>query len=226
MDFELLGNVGWREGLILVIVLLLAYIVVLFLRMRRLQNERGVSALPPLLAQSALAAYTGIQEADAAVPATPAPAAAEIKEASDSGVAAEPASAAAAAAAAAVPPVAAEELDFAWNEAPPEIPGQALIEALQEDVYHLRCAVDELRDELHNDLREGLLAAREDFRHQLLEISQIAESSAQAASPLYNDAMQMAAQGQDAATIAQHCGIARAEADLVVALVRNRNDGS
>ena len=218
MDFELLGNVGWREGLILVIVLLLSYIVVLFLRMRRLQNERSVSAIPPRLAQSALAAYTGIQEADAAVPATPVPAAAESKaKASASGASAEAASAAAA-----VPAVAAEELDFAWNEPPPEIPGQALIDALQEDVYHLRCAVDELRDEL----REGLLAAREDFRHQLLQISQLAESSAQAASPLYNDAMQMAAQGQDAATIAQHCGIARAEADLVVALVRNRNDGS
>ena len=214
MDFELLGNVGWREGLILVIVLLLSYIVVLFLRMRRLQNERSVSAIPPRLAQSALAAYTGIQEADAAVPATPVPAAAESKaKASASGASAEAASAAAA-----VPAVAAEELDFAWNEPPPEIPGQALIDALQEDVYHLRCAVDELR--------EGLLAAREDFRHQLLQISQLAESSAQAASPLYNDAMQMAAQGQDAATIAQHCGIARAEADLVVALVRNRNDGS
>ena len=71
--------------------------------------------------------------------------------------------------------------------------------------------------------RQGLASVREDFRHQLAQVS---ESSAPAASPLYNDAMQMAAQGQDAATIAQQCGIARAEADLVVALVRNRNDGS
>ncbi|EXI78152.1 MAG: hypothetical protein AW10_03235 [Candidatus Accumulibacter appositus] len=218
MDFELLGSLGWREGLILVIVLLLSYIVILFLRMRRLQNERG-AAVAPLLAQSALAAYTGIQETDAAVAGAPAPAPAVAgakAEAGDSHAAAE--SAPLAGAAEAAPPIAAEELDFAWNEPPPEIPGQALIEALQEDVYQLRCEVD--------DLREGLLAAREDFRHQLAQMSQIAESSAQVASPLYNDAMQMATQGQDAATIAQHCGIARAEADLVVALVRNRNDGS
>jgi len=35
----------------------------------------------------------------------------------------------------------------------------------------------------------------------------------------------MAVQGHDATTIAHHCGIARAEADLVVALARSRNEG-
>jgi hypothetical protein len=35
--------------------------------------------------------------------------------------------------------------------------------------------------------------------------------------------MQMAIQGHDALTIAQHCGIARAEAELVVSLARNRD---
>ena len=72
MDFELLGSLGWREGLILVIVLLLSYIVVIFLRMRRLQKELKVSLPSPSLAQSAVAAYTGIQEVDAAAaPARP-----------------------------------------------------------------------------------------------------------------------------------------------------------
>jgi len=33
----------------------------------------------------------------------------------------------------------------------------------------------------------------------------------------------MAMQGHDAATISQQCGIARAESELVVALVRNRD---
>jgi hypothetical protein len=37
--------------------------------------------------------------------------------------------------------------------------------------------------------------------------------------------MQMAIQGHDATTIAHRCGIARAEADLVVALARNRQEG-
>lgn len=214
MDFELLGNVGWREGLILVIVLLLSYIVVIFLRMRRLQKELKVSLPSPSLAQSAVAAYTGIQEVDAAAAVTPEPGPAEVEaKATDSGVGAESPGAQEPAA-----PVAADELDFAWNEPPAEIPGQAQIDSLQEDLYQLRCEVD--------DLRQDLLAAREDFRRQLAQVSHFAESAGHDASPLYNDAMQMAAQGQDAATIAQQCGIARAEADLVVALVRNRHDGS
>ena len=83
MDFELLGSLGWREGLILVIVLLLSYIVVIFLRMRRLQNERSVAAVPPLLAKSALAAYVGIQETDPAVAGVSAPATAAGKAEGD-----------------------------------------------------------------------------------------------------------------------------------------------
>ena len=207
MDLELLGSLGWREALIAIIVLLVAYIIVIFLRMRRLQGELRGAAVPPLAVQSALAAYGGIQEAESAAE-----------------VAAELPVAAAGSAAPVVPetPVAEAELPslvesarpaFAWNEPPPEIPGQALIDALQRDVYQLRCELDELRGNLQT--------AREDFRHQLAQFS----GSPPAATPLYNDAMQMAAQGQDAGTIARHCGIARAEADLVVALVRNRNDG-
>ena len=42
--------------------------------------------------------------------------------------------------------------------------------------------------------------------------------------PQYSDAMQMALQHHDAATISQQCGISRAEAELVVALVRNRDN--
>ena len=212
MNFELLDSLGWRAGLIALIVLLLSYIVVMFVRMRRLQNELNSAAVPPLVAQSAVAAYAGIQEPEA-TGAPPAPAAGEAAQAVEPAPSATPAGEAQASS---VPE--GEELDFAWNEPPPEIPGQALIDALQADLYQLRCEVDQLRDELRADLS----TAREDFRRQLTQFS----GSAQTASPLYNDAMQMAAQGQDAATIAQHCGIARAEADLVVALVRNRNDGS
>ena len=44
----------------------------------------------------------------------------------------------------------------------------------------------------------------------------------QTVSPIYGDAMQMAAAGYDAAMIAERCGIARAEAELVVALARSQ----
>ena len=148
MDLDLLGSLGWREGLILVIVLLVSYIVVIFLRMRRLQNELKVTAVPQSVAQSAVAAYTGVQDVDA--PA----AAGEPSAATNAGVAV-----ASAADALPAPPVETDEVDFAWNEPPPEIPGQALIDALQDDVYQLRCEVDELR--------AGLASVRDDFRHQL-----------------------------------------------------------
>jgi hypothetical protein len=74
MDLELLGSLGWREGLMAIIALLVVYIVVLFFRMRRLQ--RSMAAIPPLAAQSAVAAYSAIQEppplAAAVNPAPPA----------------------------------------------------------------------------------------------------------------------------------------------------------
>ena len=208
MDFDLLGSLGWREGLIAVIVLLVAYIILLYLRMRRLQ--RGVITSPPLAAQAAqaAAAYAAVQEsasaqgaAAAAVDpvvtvAAPPPSGSASVAAPDAPAGAEPASP-----------------EFAWNEPPAGMPGQAWIDSLQREVYQLRCEVDELRTEV--------LAAREDFRQQ----SRQSTGSAPAAAPLYNDAMQMAIQGHDATTIAHHCGIARAEADLVVALARNRYEG-
>ncbi|HMW54322.1 MAG TPA: DUF2802 domain-containing protein [Accumulibacter sp.] len=211
MDFDLLGSLGWREGLIAVIVLLVTYIIVLYLRMRRLQ--RGGVTSPPLAAQAAqAAAYAAVQEsaseqgaaatavdpvvAVAAAVSAPPPSGSASVAAPDAPAGAEPASP-----------------EFAWNEPPAGMPGQAWIDSLQREVYQLRCEVDELRTEV--------LAAREDFRQQ----SRQSTGSPPAAAPLYNDAMQMAIQGHDATTIAHHCGIARAEADLVVALARNRYEG-
>ena len=202
MDLDLLGSLGWREGLIAVIMLLVAYIIVLYLRMRRLQ--RGVAALPPQAAQAAVAAYTAVQEPASVASVAAVEPAAAVEAPPPSGASVAPGSPAHADP---QPP------EFAWNEPPAEIPGQAWIDSLQREVYQLRCEVDELRAEV--------LAAREDFRQQAGQST----GSAQTASPLYNDAMQMAIQGHDATTIAHHCGIARAEADLVVALARNRHDG-
>lgn len=193
MDFEQLGSIsglGWREGLIAIIALLLGYIVLLFLRLRRLQRERNAAATAA--AQSAIASYAAIQESPPVAPDTvPEP------------VAPEP-----------VPePVAPVDEEIVWSGAPSENPGQVLLDALQQEVYQLRCEVDELRAEV--------LAAREDIRHQLAQSA----DAAPAPTPQYADAMQMAGQGHDATAIAHHCRISRAEADLVVALARNRKDG-
>lgn len=196
MDIDLLSSLGWREGLIAIIALLVLYILVMFLRMRRLQRDLRVAGVSPRAAQSAVAAYAAAQDPESIPAVTPV----------------EPVAAAAAVETTAR--VAADAPEFPWNEPPPEIPGQALIDALQREVYQLRCEVDELRGEV--------LAAREDFRRQL---AQTEGAALEASSPVYNGAMQMAVQGHDATTIAHHCGIARAEADLVVALARSRNEG-
>jgi hypothetical protein len=118
MDLELLGSLGWREGLMAIIALLVVYIVVLFFRMRRLQ--RSMAAIPPLAAQSAVAAYSAIQEPPPVAAAVAPPAG---NDASAANVEASVR-------------VDAGKPEFAWNEPPPEIPGQALIDALQREFYH------------------------------------------------------------------------------------------
>lgn len=100
---------------------------------------------------------------------------------------------------------------FPWNEPPDEIPGQFRIEALERDVTQLRKEVGALRAEV--------LVLREELQHERQQVQ-----ASPPISPLYSDAMQMANQGYDATSISEHCGIARAEAELVVALVRNRNN--
>ncbi len=99
--------------------------------------------------------------------------------------------------------------DFPWNEPPPEVPGQQIIDRLEREVSFLRGEVSRLRAEVSE--------ARDEFRQELLQ-----NRAVQNVAPAYSDAMQMAMQGHDAATISEHCGVARAEAELVVALVRSR----
>lgn len=77
----------------------------------------------------------------------------------------------------------------------------------------------QLRDEV-DAIRGELAALREDMLQELAHFE-----ASQSASPLYGDAMQMAAAGYDAAIIAERCGIARAEAELVVALAKSQERG-
>ncbi|MDR3352072.1 MAG: DUF2802 domain-containing protein [Zoogloeaceae bacterium] len=93
---------------------------------------------------------------------------------------------------------------------------QAFMDGVERELAQVQEEVDALRGALAA-LREDLLDLREEFRQE----SQAARA-AQNASPLYGDAMQMAILGHDALTIAERCGIARAEAELVVSLVKNK----
>ena len=84
-----------------------------------------------------------------------------------------------------------------------------LVQQLAQDVAQLRDEVDSIRGEL--------AALRQDLQQEVAHLH-----SAQAVSPVYGDAMQMAAAGYDPIMIADRCGIARAEAELVVALAKSQ----
>jgi len=184
MDFEALAGLGWREGLIAIIALLAVYVVVAFLRIRRLKRDAPAPVADRFAAQSAAAAYAAMQE----------PALSEGSTVPDLPEA----------------PAAPASPAFAWNEPPPAAAGQQAFESLEREILQLRKEVGGLRAEV--------LLLREEQRRELAQ-----SRAPQNVSPLYSDAMQMAIRGQDAASIAQHCGIARAEAELVVALVRNQD---
>ena len=87
---------------------------------------------------------------------------------------------------------------------------ERLYRSLENEVFQLRDEVDAVRGEL--------AALRSDMLHELAQMR-----ASQTVSPIYGDAMQMAAAGYDPSMIAERCGIARAEAELVVALAKSTN---
>ncbi|RKT58766.1 uncharacterized protein DUF2802 [Azonexus fungiphilus] len=118
-------------------------------------------------------------------------------------IAPEPAAAEAASASEAAPEAAA----FAQTSA--RLGSELINDGLARELAQLREEVDVMRGEL--------AALRTDMLQELAHLR-----ATQTVSPIYGDAMQMAVAGYDAATIAERCGIARAEAELVVALARSQ----
>lgn len=94
--------------------------------------------------------------------------------------------------------------------AAPQLGENLLRSALEQEVSQLRDEVDAIRGEL--------AALRGDMQHELAHLR-----ASQTVSPIYGDAMQMAVSGYDPAAIAERCGIARAEAELVVALAKSQD---
>ena len=108
-------------------------------------------------------------------------------------------------------PVPEPEASNAWERAAAAVPEEErLYRSLENEVFQLRDEVDSLRGEL--------AALRVDMLQELGHMR-----ATQSVSPIYGDAMQMAASGYDPAMIAERCGIARAEAELVVALAKSQN---
>lgn len=100
---------------------------------------------------------------------------------------------------------------FPWEDAPAPKPALPVLDILEQEVDQLRREVGSLRAEVLL-LREAQKKAT--TRPPLT----------QTISPVYNEAMQIAQQGGDAAAISRRCSISRAEAELVVSLVRNQGD--
>ena len=88
---------------------------------------------------------------------------------------------------------------------------KTLMDGMSRELKELRQEVAILRDSF------ALLRDEMEMLRNSLQNTQVAQN----ASPLYKEAMQMAILGHDALTISERCGISRAEADLVVSLIKN-----
>ena len=155
-------TLGLREGVIVLIALVAAYMLFVLLRMRHLRNR------PPVAAEKSAPAMLSGE-----------------------------------------PPAATVEADERWAQASEGMAGEALRSGLEQELAQLRDEVDAMRGEL--------AALRDDMQQELAHLR-----AGQTVSPIYGDAMQMAAAGYDPVAIAERCGIARAEAELVVALAKSQ----
>lgn len=104
---------------------------------------------------------------------------------------------------------AASRINSAWEDAASGLAEQANLRAVQQDVRQMRDELDALRGEL--------AALRQDMQTEVTHLR-----AAQSISPIYGDAMQLAVAGYEPGIIAERCGIARAEAELVVALAKSQ----
>jgi len=204
MDFAFPINLSLRDALIALVVLLALYLIVAFLRIRRLKRQKAVEIQPPTMAvQSAVAAYAAVQEPELKTVPEPAKPDPERREPE--------------------PLAAPSDAAFPWNEPPGETALLRQVALLESEVAQLRKEVGGLRAEvlmLREAQQHALDVAAADVPEEAVVEDAVEVTSN--VSPLYNEAMQFALQGLDAAAISQSCGISRAEAELVVALVRNR----
>jgi TolA-binding protein len=96
-------------------------------------------------------------------------------------------------------------------------PGHAAPESVDRQISETQEEVDMLRGVVSR-LRKDMAALREELVQEIAEAKHLPSVS-----PLYGEATQMALMGYEASVIAERCGIARAEADLVLSLVKNKD---
>ncbi|MBU3698052.1 DUF2802 domain-containing protein [Dechloromonas sp.] len=186
-------SIGVREGVLGLIALVALYIIVVLARMILLRRQPNTPAAPEVPSP------TPVTPERLAPVVTP-----ELVADDDTPVLAVPVE----------PPDEIETpippaLANAWEAAAASVADENVRQTLAQEVVQLRDEVDAIRGEL--------AALREDMQHELAHLR-----AAQSMSPIYGDAMQLAVAGYDPALIAERCGIARAEAELVVALAKSQ----
>lgn len=171
---------GWREIVLVLAGILVAYVLWVFFRLRRIGRS-----VPEKKMAAAEHGAIGTSEPPASGP---------------------------------IAPVFAQEVPFdacesnlPWARPPERSQDNRRVEIIESEVVSLRNQVDALR--------ETVIALSEELR-AASALGASATKSPDPLSPLYGEAMQMAVDGHDAETISARCGIARAEAELVVALAR------
>lgn len=188
---------GWRGALLGAIVLLAVYVAFVFFRLRRLRRKPETA---PASAQQPREPADDTRAPSGEEPSTaPPPAAGERAAAAYA------------------------EQAFPWNEAPDGPSGDVRLATLEGEVHRLRRELGTVRGELASVSGE-LSTLRAELRRELERVDEHVQA-AQHVAPIYGEAMHMALSGHDASSIAERCGVARAEAELVVALIRNRDAG-
>jgi hypothetical protein len=188
---------GWREILLTLILLIVAYMLWLIWRMRRISRLAARAAAMRVEPQAPV-------EPSLADPASGNTNHTEARAEDMSPVYERPRNRAPSAAFAAF-----ETPDVSFAQ-------RAFMAGVEREMAQLREEMDALRGAFAA-LRSDSESLRDAFEQEVHKLQM-----AQNVAPLYNDAMQMALLGHDAVTIAERCGIARAEADLVVALIKRK----
>lgn len=179
-----LAGFGWRDWLLVLILVTAVYMLVVFFRMRRVAHQHRKEQQPPFTRRPVdQPREPALSPADAA--GRPAFAGRGIETLSDE-LARDPIAA-----------VARGNAD------------RAAIERLQRESAQLKEELDALRT--------SFAAVRDELRQDVAKLK-----AAQRVSPLYGDSMQMALAGASAEAISARCGIARAEAELVISLAHSR----
>ena len=204
--FRLLAGFGWRDWMLMLIVLTAIYMAVVFLRLQRVGRVAEEVAAQHLSAARYDADLNGVKEPSSpVVTSRREPVAAYASEARSERKADRPRGIESVADEYVRDPVAA----LARANA-----DRAAIERLQREMSQVK----QLREEI-DTLRTTFSSLREELYQELAQLR-----VSQQISPLYGDSMQMALAGASPEDISDRCGIARAEAELVAALARSRED--